>query len=53
MSSLLTLRHRSGCIISISSLITGAHVSHLESTHEGELNRLIGVMVDVLLVFHC
>uniref|UniRef100_A0A2R5LNL4 histone acetyltransferase n=1 Tax=Ornithodoros turicata TaxID=34597 RepID=A0A2R5LNL4_9ACAR len=31
----------------------GAHVSHLESAHEDELNRLLGIVVDVENMFMC
>ena len=34
-------------------LISDAHVSHLESTQEEELNRLLGIVVDVENLFMC
>ena len=34
-------------------MISGAHVSHLESTPEEELNRLLGIVVDVENLFMC
>ena len=35
------------------TLISDAHVSHLESTQEEELNRLLGIVVDVENLFMC
>ena len=32
---------------------TDAHVSHLEDTEENELNRLLGIVVDVENLFMC
>ena len=34
-------------------LCSGAHVSHLEDTPEEELNRLLGIVVDVENLFMC
>ena len=34
-------------------LFTGTHVSHLESTDEEELNRLLRIVVDVENLFLC
>ena len=33
--------------------LAGAHVSHLEATDEEELNRLLGIVVDVENLFMC
>ena len=37
----------------IVELILGAHVSHLDSTAEEELNRLLRIVVDVENLFMC
>ena len=34
-------------------LRVGVHVSHLEATDEDELNRLLGIVVDVENLFMC
>ena len=34
-------------------LCVGVHVSHLEATDEDELNRLLGIVVDVENLFMC
>ena len=34
-------------------LFVGVHVSHLETTDEEELNRLLGIVVDVENLFMC
>ena len=34
-------------------IISGSHVSHLENVEEEELNRLLGIVVDVENLFMC
>ena len=40
-------------LFSCFSILSGAHVSHLDNTAEEELNRLLRIVVDVENLFMC